>query len=107
MDRDIILSSGSLKSQCYFQKNWKGIRKRIKKEEGILGSSTESHVSHVLSARMSSRPMGWSKQGADKVSQWRIYWKNSGEIRELLHSSIVQGEKKRKKKKSSALVQAK
>lgn len=73
-------------SLSYLRKNWKGIRKRIKKEEGILGSSTESHVSHVLSARMSSRPMGWSKKGADKVAQLRIYWKNGGEIRELLHA---------------------
>ena len=73
-------------SLSYLRKNWKGIRKRIKKEEGILGSSTESHVSHVLSARMSSRPMEWSKQGADKVAQLRIYWKNGREIRELLNT---------------------
>lgn len=81
-------------SLSYIRRNWKGIRKRIKKEEGILGSSTESHVSHVLSARMSSRPMRWSKKGADKVSQLRIYWKNVGEIRELLHSLRREEEKK-------------
>lgn len=28
------------------------------KREGVIGSSTESHISHVLSARMSSRPIG-------------------------------------------------
>lgn len=89
-------------SLSYIQKNWKGIRKRIKKEEGILGSSTESHVSHVLSARMSSRPMGWSKKGADKVSQLRIYWKNGGEIRELLHSQRREEEKKEENRYFSA-----
>ena len=83
-------------SLSYLRKNWKGIRKRIKKEEGILGSSTESHVSHVLSARMSSRPMGWSREGADKVAQLRIYWKNGGEIRELLHAPR-RAEKKKEK----------
>lgn len=86
----------------YIQKNWKGIHKRIKKEEGILGSSTESHVSHVLSARMSLRPMGWSKKGADKVSQLRIYWKNGGEIRELLHSQRREEKKKEENRYFSA-----
>lgn len=42
----------------YLKRNWKGIRARLK--EGNIGSSTEGHVSQVLSARMSSRPMGWS-----------------------------------------------
>ena len=86
----------------YIQKNWKGIHKRIKKEEGILGSSIESHVSHVLSARMSLRPMGWSKKGADKVSQLRIYWKNGGEIRELLHSQRREEKKKEENRYFSA-----
>ena len=38
--------------------------------------------------------MRWSKKGADKVSQLRIYWKNVGEIRELLHSLRREEEKK-------------
>jgi hypothetical protein len=54
-------------------------------EEGVLGSSTESHISHVLSTRMSSRPMGWSKTGADKLSRLRIYWKNGGSMKDLLN----------------------
>lgn len=29
-------------------------------KEGVIGCSAEGHVSHVLSSRMSSRPMGWS-----------------------------------------------
>lgn len=50
----------------------------------MLGSSTESHVSHVISARMSSHPMGWSKEGAKKLSFLRIYWKNGGKMEQLL-----------------------
>lgn len=70
----------------YLEKNWKGIRMRIKREEGVMGSSTESHISHVLSARMSSRPMGWSKEGAGKLSELRIYWKNGRKAEELLRA---------------------
>lgn len=67
----------------YLEKNWKGIRTRVKKGEGVIGSSTEGHISHVLSARMSSRPMGWSEKGASKLSRLRIYWKNGEKIEEL------------------------
>ena len=77
----------------YLEKNWKGVRMRIKREEGVLGSSTESHISHVLSARMSSRPMGWSKEGAGKLSGLRIYWKNGRKVEELLR---VEKEEERK-----------
>ena len=68
----------------YIKNNWKGVRSRVKKEEGVIGSSTESHISHVLSARMSSRPMGWSREGADRVSQIRIYWKNGRDMLKLV-----------------------
>ena len=44
----------------------------------ITGCSAESHVSHVLSDRLSSRPMGWSKTGADRMSKLRCYEKNYG-----------------------------
>ena len=70
----------------YIKNNWKGIQRRIQEEEGIMGSSTEGHVSHVLSARMSSRPMGWSPDGADSLSRLRIYWKNGGDMGELLEN---------------------
>ena len=49
-----------------------------------MGSSTEGHISHVLSARMSSRPMGWCRQGADSLSHIRVYWKNGGDMLELV-----------------------
>jgi len=77
----------------YLEKNWKGIRMRVKREEGVMGSSTESHISHVLSERMSSRPMGWSKEGAGKLSGLRIYWKNGRSIEELVRGK--EGEEKK------------
>lgn len=69
-----------MESWNYLKNNWKGVRERIKKEEGVLGSSTEGHISHVLSARMSSRPMGWCREGADSLSHLRIYWENGGDM---------------------------
>lgn len=72
----------------YLKNNWKGIRRRVNGSDGVTGSSTEGHVSHVLSARMSSRPMGWSREGANRLSRLRIYWVNGGDMTEL-----VQGRK--------------
>ena len=68
----------------YIKKNWKAIRRRMGREDGVIGSSTESYISHVLSSRMSSRPMGWSQKGAGSLSQLRIYWKNGRKIEELV-----------------------
>ena len=68
----------------YIENNWQGIRRRIKNEEGITGSSTESHISHVLSSRLSPRPKGWCKEGLDKIAQLRIYWKNGGSMLEIV-----------------------
>lgn len=70
----------------YLKNNWKGIGRRVQGGDGIMGSSTESHVSHILSSRMSSRPMGWSREGADRLSRLRIYWKNGGGMLELVRS---------------------
>lgn len=36
----------------------------------------EGHVSHVLSDRLSSCPMGWSQTGADRMSKLRCYERN-------------------------------
>ena len=68
----------------YIKNNWQGIRRRVKNEEGIAGSSTESHISHVLSSRLSSRPEGWCMEGLDKMAQLRVYWKNGGSLLELV-----------------------
>lgn len=56
----------------------------------------ESHVSHVLSARMSSRPMGWSKSGADRIGKLRAFMFNKGDFRELveMQSEITQEKEK-------------
>ena len=68
----------------YILSNWTAAKLRLKEKEGILGSSTESHVSHVLSDRMSSRPKGWSRKGAEKMTELRAYYLNGGDMLELV-----------------------
>lgn len=53
----------------YILLNWSAAKLRMKRKNGVLGSSTESHASHILSERMSSRPMGWSRKRAGKVAE--------------------------------------
>lgn len=72
------------KSSEYILSNWTAARYRLKKVEGVVGSSTEGHVSHVLAFRMSTRAMGWSMKGADKMARLRAYWLNGGNMLELV-----------------------
>lgn len=47
------------------------------------GCSAEGHVSHVLSERMSSRPMAWGVMGAEKMAQLRAFYFSGGDFSEL------------------------
>ena len=83
------MSKGWKRSQAeeaagYILSNWTAAKLRLRHKDGVLGSSTESHVSHILSARMSSRPMGWSRQGAAKMAELRAYYFNGGNMLELV-----------------------
>lgn len=68
----------------YILSNWMAAKLRLRHQNGVKGSSTEGHVSHVLSSRMSSRPMGWSVQGATKMAKLRAYEMNGGDMLELV-----------------------
>ena len=46
----------------YLYNNLDAIAIRYQDPEARNGGATEPHVSHVLSSRLSSRPMGWSVQ---------------------------------------------
>lgn len=46
----------------YLMNNFDGIIITAQDEASLNGGCTEPHVSHVLSSRLSSRPMGWSKK---------------------------------------------
>jgi len=63
----------------YILNNWEGIA--IKRYENCGGSCAEGQVSHVLSSRLSSRPMGWSKEGLSFMTRLRVYWVNGGRVK--------------------------
>lgn len=68
----------------YILGNWPGIMEAVKSKDKSLQCSAEGHVSHIYSDRMSSRPLGWSRTGADKMSRLRIYRQNKGNMLELV-----------------------
>ena len=49
----------------YIKNNWDGIEASVKNP--TVGCSAEGHVSHILSERLSSRPMAWSLEGAGNM----------------------------------------
>ena len=64
--------------------NWDGIEIYETDRYDVVGCSAEGHVSHILSDRLSSRPMGWSKVCADRMTRLRVYRKNGGKIIDLV-----------------------
>lgn len=73
-------------SETYFLENWTAIKIRLNWRKMVKGCSAEGHVSHVLSDRMSSRPMGWSMTGVDRMAHLRAYKKNGGDMLELVRT---------------------
>lgn len=71
-------------SKEYILNNWAAAQRRLRHRMGVIGCSAEGHVSHVLSDRMSSRPMGWSRTGADRMARLRAYSQNKGGMLELV-----------------------
>lgn len=68
----------------YLMNNWDGITVRVDDAGAVWGCCAEAQISHVLSDRMSSRPMGWSELGADRISKLRAYKGNGGNVIDLL-----------------------
>ena len=71
-------------AKTYILGNWAGIMQRVRDKNKEIRCSAEGHVSHVYSARMSSRPLGWSRTGADKMARLCIYKANQGNMLELV-----------------------
>ena len=71
-------------AKAYILGNWSGIMLSMKSEDRNIRCSAEGHVSHVYADRMSSRPLGWCRTGADKMSRLRIYRQNQGNMLELV-----------------------
>ena len=68
----------------YILSNWGGIQASVKSKDKNIECSAEGHVSHIYADRMSSRPLGWSRTGCDKMARLRVYRKNGGDMLELV-----------------------
>lgn len=64
----------------YISQNWYGFTAYRLYPEARLGVGAETHVSHVLSARLSSRLMAWSKKGADQMARLRAMQANGESV---------------------------
>ena len=64
----------------YIKNNWDGIEASVKNPQ--VGCSAEGHVSHILAARLSSRPMAWSLKGADNMASMRAVKANGESVYE-------------------------
>lgn len=73
-----------IQSRDYIMNHWDGIVIVNEDSDARIGCSAEGHVSHILSDRLSSRPLGWSTLGVDKMSRLRIYKANGGKIYDLV-----------------------
>ena len=71
----------------YFRNNFESICLRFSGDKNVIGCSAEGHISHVLATRMSSRPMGWTIDGANKLTKLRLYKLNGGDIYSLVKAN--------------------
>ena len=71
-------------AKSYILGNWTGIMEQLKNKDATIECSAEGHVSHIFADRMSSRPLGWSRTGADKMARLRVYYYNKGDMLELV-----------------------
>ena len=88
----------------YIQNNWLGIIVRYDDAGADWGCSAEGQISHVLSARESSRPMGWSKTGVHKMTQLRVFTRNGGNVIDLLEYQHKKEQMQKRIKKQDELV---
>lgn len=91
-------------SQKYFMNNWGGIEIRSTESGGVWKCCAEGQVSHVLSDRLSSRPMGWSELGCDNISKLRAYTRNGGKVIDLLRYQEKHQTLEAKRKEQDKLV---
>ena len=62
----------------YLINNWEAIQRTILSTDGS-GCSAEGNVSHILSARLSQKGMGWCEHNADAIGKLRGIQANDGE----------------------------
>lgn len=88
----------------YILNNQAGIKRFILWD--LPGCSAESYVSHVLSARMSSRPLGWSKQNVDNMSRLRAMKFNKEDIKIITRSKLNLSDEENKQLEYNKIVRS-
>lgn len=71
-------------AETYIKKNWSAAKRRLWRKDGVCACSAEGHVSHVLSSRMSTQALGWSRLGASKMARLREWHYNRESMLELV-----------------------
>jgi len=66
----------------YILNNWEGIMNQYNSD--YIGCSAEGHISHILSSRLSSRPLSWCKKGVHQMARLRAFKANEGNVYEIL-----------------------
>ena len=70
----------------YILNNKEGISNLYRYKKELHGCSAEGHISHLYSARLSSRPLGWKTINVDNISRLRLVKADNREISEIVHN---------------------
>ena len=68
----------------YILNNKAGITILYKYQNEFHGCRAEGHISHLYSARLSSRPLGWKVINVNNVSKLRFIKADNREIKEIV-----------------------
>jgi hypothetical protein len=86
----------------YIYSNWAGIE-NYANDPNAEGCSADGHVSHVFASRMSSRPLVWSGDGADRMVRLRAF-KYNGVKNDLYHLYKQKAKEKRIKMRIERII---
>ena len=85
-EMDKIVRKRKQKILQYILNNREGIKNLYKYQKELHGCSAEGHVSHLYSARLSSRPLGWKVINVNNISKLRLLKADNKDIKEVVHN---------------------
>lgn len=78
------LRNRKIEMMNYILNNEDGITNMYKNKDKLHGCSAEGHVSHILSDRLSSRPMGWKTENVNNMSKLRLLKEDNISVKEIM-----------------------